>query len=644
MAAPENTVWGSTVGGYGRIGIYKTLVDDNTTSAKVKVQVWFWSKYSVDDTANTLYYTLSSSQSEAKDSKGSCSIKTTVASGEGWSTSNQVKLYEYTHSATTKTTSTQTRYLYAKLINVDRVGGTMTVSTTISIPKLKAYTVKYNANGGSGAPSNQTKYHGTSLKLSSTKPTRSGYTFKCWNAKDDGTGATDFNPGGTYTGNSDITLYAIWITNGYTVNYNPNGGSGGPTSQTKVHGKTLTLTSDIPTRTNYNFEGWGTSASATTVAYDPGGSYTNNASITLYAIWTLGYSKPKITSVTLDRCDSDGNPTDEGTYALVNFDWSTELELIDISIAWKLSGDSEESSVSVSGSDQSGHVEAVVGDGLLDVDSSYSFTVTVTDSSGSSLVIRTLTGQIFPIDILPENKGIAFGRSAVYEDMMDIAWNMLVRKDAFIGRFQDEERNLIFKNDASENGKTYADDGVYPHNCKIYRGAGTSPIGIGMYDSANKRRIIAYNDHENYVYTESVLRHHAIIVYPATALTLSTKDEWTFIPIDTIEPSTLNSYFELAGKAIKCKKKGFIRVNAQVHFTGITANDYMGVIIQKDSAAYSWFHDSINDTRLYMNISDTIIEVSEGTYIQFKVKNSTGARGTVSAGRGYSRMFMEYIG
>ena len=41
--------------------------------------------------------------------------------------------------------------------------------------QAKTYTISYNANGGSGAPASQTKTYGTTLTLSSTKPTRSGY-------------------------------------------------------------------------------------------------------------------------------------------------------------------------------------------------------------------------------------------------------------------------------------------------------------------------------------------------------------------------------------------------------------------------------------------------------------------------------------
>ena len=79
----------------------------------------------------------------------------------------------------------------------------------ITVNGLASYTIKYNANNGSGAPSNQTKYYGSSLTLSSTIPTRTGYTFVKWNTKADGTG-TNYNPNGNYTGNANLVLYAIW--------------------------------------------------------------------------------------------------------------------------------------------------------------------------------------------------------------------------------------------------------------------------------------------------------------------------------------------------------------------------------------------------------------------------------------------------
>ena len=99
-------------------------------------------------------------------------------------------------------------------------------TTTVTVPAVArpTYTVSYNANGGSGAPSNQTKQHDITLTLSSVKPTRDGYEFAGW-----GTSATDtgvkYPAGGQYTGNANITLYAIWTNVAkLTLAYNANGG------------------------------------------------------------------------------------------------------------------------------------------------------------------------------------------------------------------------------------------------------------------------------------------------------------------------------------------------------------------------------------------------------------------------------------
>ncbi|MBE6752512.1 MAG: hypothetical protein E7556_08315, partial [Ruminococcaceae bacterium] len=159
-------------------------------------------------------------------------------------------------------------------------------SARITLTVHDNYTVSYNANGGSGAPSSQTKVYGTNLTLSTTKPTRTGYTFKGWGTSTGDT-SVNYNPGDTYKSNSSITLYAIWSANTYTVSYNVNGGTGCPSSQTKTYGKDLTLSSTKPTRSGYTFLGWGTSADDTSVNYNPGDTYKSNSSITLYAIWEI---------------------------------------------------------------------------------------------------------------------------------------------------------------------------------------------------------------------------------------------------------------------------------------------------------------------------------------------------------------------
>ena len=80
--------------------------------------------------------------------------------------------------------------------------------TLYAIWTAHTYTVQYNANGGSGAPGNQTKTYGVNLTLSSTIPTRPNYNFLGWSASPNG--GVDYNAGGPYINNSGITLYAVW--------------------------------------------------------------------------------------------------------------------------------------------------------------------------------------------------------------------------------------------------------------------------------------------------------------------------------------------------------------------------------------------------------------------------------------------------
>ena len=75
------------------------------------------------------------------------------------------------------------------------------------------------------------------------------------------------------------------IPKAYKVSYDANGGKGAPDNQKKIQGKTLTLSSKVPTLSNFTFVGWGTSATDTSPNYQPKGKYTANAKLSLYAIW-----------------------------------------------------------------------------------------------------------------------------------------------------------------------------------------------------------------------------------------------------------------------------------------------------------------------------------------------------------------------
>ena len=171
-----------------------------------------------------------------------------------------------------------------KDIDISAGNGTSDNPYQLKIENNQQYTITYNANGGNGAPSNQIKKHGENITLSSVKPTKTGYTFTGWNTSSNGSG-TSYSSGGTYSNNSNVTLYAQWKVNTYTITYNANGGNGAPSNQTKKHGENITLSSVKPTKTGYTFTGWNTSSNGSGTSYSSGGTYSNNSNVTLYAQW-----------------------------------------------------------------------------------------------------------------------------------------------------------------------------------------------------------------------------------------------------------------------------------------------------------------------------------------------------------------------
>ena len=96
-----------------------------------------------------------------------------------------------------------TKYIFGvKYYNSSKTG-------TISFKFGNIFTITYNANGGSDAPSVQSKDYGTNVTLSNTIPTRSGYTFLGWATSSTATSAT-YQPDESFTENANTTLYAVW--------------------------------------------------------------------------------------------------------------------------------------------------------------------------------------------------------------------------------------------------------------------------------------------------------------------------------------------------------------------------------------------------------------------------------------------------
>lgn len=350
-------------------------------------------------------------------------ITHTISAFNGTKRSSGSGSFTGTYSISGNGSATKTITVTFRNFNTDNGdSATKNVTFNVSVPAWTSYKVTYNANGGSGAPSAQTKWKDQTLKLSTAKPTRTGYTFLGWSTSSTATSAT-YAAGANYTANSAATLYAVWKAITYTVTYNANGGSGAPANQTKTYGTALTLSSTKPTRTNYNFKGWGTSASATTVSYASGASYTANAAITLYAIWELAYIKPRISNLSIVRCNSSGVASDEGQNGLVVFDWECDKTVSSVVIKWKLPAATTWTSSTVTVSGTSGTVNHVIGSDTLSTESSYDVHITVSDSGGSTYVTGMVTSMKFVVDFLAGGNGIAFGKTAELEDTAEFEFD-----------------------------------------------------------------------------------------------------------------------------------------------------------------------------------------------------------------------------
>lgn len=430
MAAPSGVNWGSIVGDYGRIGLFVTT---NTSPTKVSfvIDVWFWSKYSVDDANNTLYFDNLASTGSASTSRGSKSIKTTYDSGSGWHLNNQVQIasYSYEYSRTTKD---QKRYIYARLANVDRVGGSMNTSLSLNIPALTTTIVAYRgASGANNFPPSQTKYYGISITLSNTEPVRSGYIFKKWQDED----GNLYSSGATYSRNSGSVidyLTATWESVQFLIKYDANGGTGAPNAQQKITGATIKLSSTIPTRTGYSFLGWALSPNADSAKYAAGASYTANGNATLYAVWESTYAKPKISDLKAQRCNSDGSANDGGTSAKITFSWATTYAVTSAVISWSDNAGSYSRNANVSGT--SGSSATVISD-AFDTNTSYSLTVTVSDSGGSTSYSVTLMGSEYYIDFGEHGTAIGKNSEAIFpgKKALDVAWLAKFRDSVFVG-------------------------------------------------------------------------------------------------------------------------------------------------------------------------------------------------------------------
>ena len=171
--------------------------------------------------------------------------------------------------------------------NFNMPPGSFTLTATAT-RTANVYTYSFDHNGGSGSTTSIAVTYGQKVP-NIIIPTRTGYTFSHYSPDGVGGGAWYWgNTGITteyMTQTRDITFYANWTANTYTVNFNANGGSVGTAFKTVAYNSTYGVL-PTPERVGYEFLGWFTAASGGTQILN-----TTTVGITstqtLYAQWEV---------------------------------------------------------------------------------------------------------------------------------------------------------------------------------------------------------------------------------------------------------------------------------------------------------------------------------------------------------------------
>ena len=160
--------------------------------------------------------------------------------------------------------------------------------TFYAVWELQTFAVIYNANAGNDEvtdmPEDQIKEYDIPLELEVDIPERYGYIFAGWGTTSSAT-IVQYNPGDTYTSNSNIDLYAVWQEATATLTYDSNGCGTSPAPVTMKYSKKITAIS--MTNQGYTLNSWNTEADGSGVSYNVGDTIKNANVIpedmTLYA-------------------------------------------------------------------------------------------------------------------------------------------------------------------------------------------------------------------------------------------------------------------------------------------------------------------------------------------------------------------------
>jgi uncharacterized repeat protein (TIGR02543 family) len=165
--------------------------------------------------------------------------------------------------------------------NTRKIGILLDLGWTQPVSYPNGVWVTFEPNSGEGNMAKQQFISGEEQNLHANNFKKEGYIFNNWNTDANGAG-TSYTDKQSITIADDITLFAQWQANTYTLTFNPNNGTVNPTSKTVIYGEPVGEL-PIPERSGYTFVNW--RIGATIITEETIWNYTSNMTITAY--WKL---------------------------------------------------------------------------------------------------------------------------------------------------------------------------------------------------------------------------------------------------------------------------------------------------------------------------------------------------------------------
>ena len=186
-------------------------------------------------------------------------------------------------------------------VNADTVMSTASNHTLYAHWSANAYTVNFDANGGTCSDSSKSVTYDSAYGTLPI-PTRTGYGFDGWFTSAQGGSAV--NADTVMSTASNHTLYAHWIANTHTVSFDANGGTCSDSSKSVAYDSAYGEL-PVPTKDCYNFEGWFTAKDGGTQVKAETKVLTDS-NHTLYAHWALNEHDYKKSYVVEPTCMERG--------------------------------------------------------------------------------------------------------------------------------------------------------------------------------------------------------------------------------------------------------------------------------------------------------------------------------------------------